>query len=565
MSPIALILILLAIILVVIAAIALIRTLNYAQQPDEITPLTLPKIDGEDVARRIGLAVQLHTISNPDPEKIDPQPFEDLRDLLRTLYQRVELQLSKELVNKHALLFTWLGSDPTLEPVAFTAHQDVVPAEDGENSTWSYPPFGGQLAEGAVWGRGTLDCKGTLIALLEAVETLLKAGFQPERTVYLAFGHDEEVGGVSGAKAIAGLLASRGVHLSFLLDEGGSVTSGLVPGVESPVGLIAIGEKGHMSLKLHAQADGGHASTPPAQTAIGALSLAIATLESNPFPQDLDLVQFMMSFLGDAVPFSQRLMLANPWLFGGQLKRRFAASPASNALTRTTVAPTMIKAGSAANVLPAEAEAIVNVRVLNGESLAGAFRTINDLVGDEVITVSPAFGDSLADPHHAEPSPLSEVDAPQYRALEALVRASFPGAGVAPVILNGATDAAFYAPLCEHVYRFSPYFLTREETESVHGVDEHLSFSNAARMVGFYQVLIQQISLKDQLPAGLEEPAHEGQEEERAPRGNAEIREEQAGRGDLPLPPGEAPEEAPELLPEELDQPLKVRKMSKGR
>jgi len=197
----------------------------------------------------------------------------------------VHEKLTYEVINQHALLYTWPGADPSLPAVCFAAHQDVVPADESKDSGWLHPPFAGELADGFVWGRGTLDCKGTLIGILEAVNNLLKSGFQPQRTVYLAFGDDEEVSGLQGAKHIAEALQSRGVHLSFMLDEGGAVTRGTLYGIEKPVGQVGISEKGYLSLKLKAKVAGGHSSTPPARTAIGSPSLAIAALEANPFPQ----------------------------------------------------------------------------------------------------------------------------------------------------------------------------------------------------------------------------------------------------------------------------------------
>ncbi|HNX46292.1 MAG: M20/M25/M40 family metallo-hydrolase [Anaerolineaceae bacterium] len=495
MDPLTLILIGLGVLILALVAILLFRTNAYPITLDQPDVIELDIVDGQSVAERIGLAVQLRTVSNSDPEKINPIPFEGMRNLVSTLYPEIEQHLHRELVNGHALLYTWRGTDDTLDPVAFTAHQDVVPADEQDGAGWTHPPFSGVVADGYVWGRGTLDCKGTLVCLLEAVDRLLRLGFAPKRTVYLGFGHDEEVSGANGAKEIARALTQRGVKLSFLLDEGGSVVQGSVPGVDVPVGLIGVSEKGHMDLKLKAKVAGGHASTPGETTAIGALSLAIATLENNPFPQDLEMAQFMMSFLGDELPFTQRLALANTWLFGGAVKKRFAAKAASNALTRTTVAPTVIHAGSAVNVLPAEAEALLNIRILPGETSRNVFQRVTDLVGDEALQVLPAHASTLVEDTHVwEPSPISNVDSPQFELLANLVLAAFPGAKVAPFMMNGATDARYYTGICDNVYRFSPFFLSEEDVKTVHGVNERLSIENAGRAVAFYQELIAQVS-----------------------------------------------------------------------
>jgi len=256
----------------------------------------------------------------------------------------------------------------------------VVPAVEGEEGDWKHPPFAGELVDGYVWGRGVLDCKGSLICILEAVNNLVKEGFQPERTIYLAFGHDEENSGVFGAKQIAKTLKERGVKLSFLLDEGGTITTGQIKGIAGPVAFVGISEKGHLTLKLKAKVQGGHSSMPPATTAIGALSLAIAALDSNPFPQNLEVAQFVISHLGNEVPFATRMALANTWLFGGMARKQLAASPSTNALTRTTAVPTVIRAGDAENVMPGEAEALLNCRIFPGETVQDVYERVRELV-----------------------------------------------------------------------------------------------------------------------------------------------------------------------------------------
>ena len=482
--------IILGVVIIVLVVVLIARTLNFPIRNEEVEPLALPEIDGESVAQRIGLAVQYRTISNRDPSLVDPQPFEGLHELLRTLYPQVHEQLTCEVINHHALLYTWQGTNPNLDAICFAAHQDVVPADESETSGWLHPPFAGELADGYVWGRGTLDCKGTLIGIMEAVNNLLKSGYQPERTIYLAFGDDEEVSGLHGAQAIVETLQARGVQLAFMLDEGGAVTRGTLYGIDRPVGQVGISEKGYLSLRLKARVSGGHSATPPARTAIGSIGLAIAALEANPFPQRLDVIQFMMSFVGEALPFFERMRYANTWLFGAGLKRKLAAHPVTNALTRTTTAPTIIKGGSAENVLPAEAEALINFRILPGDTVVDVYQSVNEMIGDEVIEVLPAHGETLQDEHAWDPTPVADVDSPEFERLAELIRATFPGALVAPYLMTGATDSRHYAPICQNVFRFSPFFLSAEEAALMHTANERLSFVNAGRMVAFYQELI---------------------------------------------------------------------------
>ena len=494
MNPFLIIAIIVAAILAIIAGIALYKTSQFAIQIEEPEAIALPHINSEEVAKHLGLALQLKTISYNDPSKIDAQAFSGFRNLLRTLYPAVFTTLKEELINDHAILLTWQGTDPSLDPIAFTAHQDVVPADDSPNSSWTYPPFSGTVAEGYVWGRGAIDTKCSLIAMLEAVNNLLREGFQPQRTIYLAFGHDEETSGTYGARAIAGLLEKRGIQLAFLLDEGGVISEGAIPGVEGPVGFIGVAEKGHVSLKLRAEVQGGHSAYPPADTAIGALSLAIATLESNPFPQSLEMVEFMMSFVGEALPFKEKLALANPWLFGNTVKRRCAENRQLNAVTRTTLSPTIFKAGETENVLPSVAEAIVNIRIMPGETLASTYEYVRDLVADDVVSVLPAHGDQLMGEHGWDPVDISDIESPYFHMLYQLIRATFPGAMAAPILMPGATDARHYHKVCNRTFRFSPMMISMEETHRMHGVDERLSVENAGRMVAFYQVLMKNMS-----------------------------------------------------------------------
>jgi len=497
MDPITLILIALAVIILIIVGIVLYRTSHFSIRLPEELPVPLEEVDGEEVARHIGLAIQMKTISNTDAEKVDPLPFEGLRNLLRMLYPQVEDHLTREVINGGALLYTWQGTDPDLDPIALAAHQDVVPANEAPDSGWTYPPFAGEIADGYVWGRGALDCKGVLISIMEAVNNLIREGFKPERTVYLLFGHDEECSGSRGAAQLARTLEERGVSLALLLDEGGSITQGSLPGIKPPVAMIGVTEKGHLTLKLKATTQAGHAATPSTQTSIGALSLAIATLENNPFPQHLDMLEFMMSFVGDEMPFMDRLMLANTWLFGGAVKRKMRANPITDANTRTTIAPTLIRAGTAENVLPATAEGLINLRIYPGETVRETYERIYDLVADETLEVLPAHGETLEGDHTWGPTEISNIDSSQFRLIARLAHSVCPQALAVPFMMNGATDSRYYTRLSRCIFRFSPMMVSHEDQETVHGVNERLSFENAARMVGFMQALIRNASELD--------------------------------------------------------------------
>jgi len=483
---------LLAVLLFLIGLVILKTALFSPPQPT-VELSEFPSVDGKSVAERLGLAVQQKTISYHDPEKFDRTAFLGLHRLFKTLYPQVHANLKLETVSDLSLLYTWEGKNLDLKPIMLISHLDVVPADESEEGGWTYPPFSGELAEGYVWGRGTLDIKSGVVGILEAVEYLLKQDFQPERTVYLGFGHDEEVGGINGAAAINALLESRGVALGSLLDEGGSVIEGFLPGVETPVGVIGISEKGYLSLRLSATVEGGHSSMPPQETAIGILSKAIARLENNPMPAHLEVVEFLMSYLGSALPFTQRMLFANTWLFGGLLKKRLAKSNLLNATMRTTTAPTIISAGVKDNVLPAKAEAVVNFRLLPGDDLRSVYEMVLERIDDPRVKVSPFEGDTLDGEAGWDPSPVADVESAYFLRLARMIREAYPDTLVSPYLVLGGTDARRYNPVTENALRFTPIAMTREDLKSVHGVNERLSFENCARMVGFYIAYIKEM------------------------------------------------------------------------
>jgi len=480
--------------LLFLVGFVILKTLLFSPCQSKGNPRDLASIDGQSVAERLGLAVQIPTLSYLEPEKFDRDAFLELHRLLKTLYPKVHAQLKVEPVNDLSLLYTWEGSNPELKPIMLISHLDVVPADD---EGWTYPPFSGEIAEGFVWGRGTLDVKNGVIGVLEAVEYLLKEGFQPERTVYLGFGHDEEVSGRHGAVVICKLLKSRGVELGSLLDEGGAVIEGFLPGVDTPVAVIGISEKGYLSLRLTVSVEGGHSSMPPQETAISILSKAIVNLETKPMPPHLEVAEFLMSYLGSALPFYQRMLFANTWLFGGILKKQLSKSHLLNATIRTTTAPTIINAGVKDNVLPGKAEAVVNFRLLPGDDLRSVYEMVLERIHDERVVVTPYEGEMLEGGAGWEPSPVADSESPYFKALSNLIKAAFPGALVSPYLVMGGTDARHYAPVTDCALRFSPIQMTREDLQRVHGVNERLSIENCARMAAFYIAYIRDLSSLD--------------------------------------------------------------------
>ena len=481
------VLVVLVVLVLFIAALLVFRAMMYGRVPGSVKPLEdspLEDIDAEAVAQHLGAALRLATVSAQDRTRVSAQPFKDMHVLLERLYPRVHASLKREKVNEYSLLYTWMGRNLDLEPVLLMGHLDVVPVDLATSEDWTYPPFGGDVADGYVWGRGALDMKSTVITILEAVEGLLRQDYQPERTLYLAFGHDEEIGGLQGAAAIAAELEGRGVRLMAVLDEGGAIYQGAVSGLSVPAALIGVAEKGMATLQLRAEGRSGHSAAPPPHTAIGVLARAITRLESSPMPTRLAMAHLMFHELGIFLPMGFRMVLANAWLFHGSLSKRLAANPVTNALIRTTTAATVIHGGVKDNILPSQGEARINFRILPGDRVADVIAHARKVINDDAVQIhTPDFA-------CWEPSPVSPVQSPLYQDLADTIREVFPEAVVAPFLVIGATDSRYFTRLSECVYRFSPFSVSMKEMSTVHGDNERIAVESLPRMVQFYARLI---------------------------------------------------------------------------
>jgi len=477
------VLIVLGVLLLFVAALMIFRATIYGRVPPAVQAVETPPVEGTVIAEHLSAAIRQATISDFDMQKVDSQPFRGIHAVLERQYPRVHGTLHRETINEHSLLYTWTGTSD-LPPVLLCAHLDVVPADPATLGEWTHPPFSGAVADGCVWGRGALDMKNTLVTVLEAVEGLIKAGYQPERTLYLAFGHDEEVGGMHGARQIAELLKSRGERLALVLDEGAAGMTGVMPGITLPIALVGIAEKGYATFELRVEGRPGHSSMPPPHTAIGVLGRAIARLEENPMPPRMSLASLLFSSVGAFFPFGLRFALANTWLLKGVIFKRLTASPTTNALVRTTFAATLVQGGVKDNVLPATATAAVNSRMLPGDSRQKVLEHVRRTVNDEAVQVT------LDDEASWEASPVSPIDTPEYEGLTNTIRQVFPDALVAPYLVSGATDSRHYVGLTNSIYRFSPCLIDGDLLKTMHGIDERVTIEALERMVQFYTVLI---------------------------------------------------------------------------
>jgi carboxypeptidase PM20D1 len=477
----------LAALLLLVIAVVIVQTLRFRppERGERPTLVAAPGIDVDAAARRLGEAIRIRTVSEGGGSARDEAQWHALHAWLAHSYPGVHATLQREQIAGLTLLYTWQGSDPALAPIVLMAHQDVVPINPATLTDWTYPPFDGVVADGIVWGRGALDDKGGLVGLMEATETLIESGFKPERTIMLLFGHDEEVGG-EGVRQAVELLRARKVVPQLVLDEGFMVLADF-PLTGRPAGVIGVAEKGYLTLKLTAPAAGGHSSMPPRNSGAVRLARAIVALEEKQMPGSLadPPIADLLRGVADDMPWLQRAVLANDWLFSRLVDAQLSALPSGNALLRTTTAPTMLTGSVKDNVLPQAASALVNFRIHPRDSVASVTEHVRAVVAAFEIEIERAPGVL-----HAEPSPIAPTDTHVYRTLEALADWVGEGAPVAPGLVLGATDSRHFATLTPAAYRFMPVIGTPEEIAGFHGTDERLSVANVGRMVEGYARLM---------------------------------------------------------------------------
>lgn len=459
-------------------------TARYHSEQPTVQPV--PEVSIPDgAAERLAGSLRIRTVSSEDPNAFDADAFGTLHHYLQRAFPRVHAQLRRETVGTHSLLYTWQGSDASLDPILLIGHLDVVPVETGTQEKWQQDPFGGRIVDGFIWGRGAIDNKSAVLGTLEAVEMLLVEGFRPVRTVYLAYGHDEEVGGVGGAREIAALLKAREVELEMVLDEGGVIADGVFPGISERIALVGIAEKGFVSIELSTRVAGGHSSLPPRQSAVGILSAAVARLENTQMAARLDgPTRQLFDRIGPRFPTVRRAVFANLWFTAPLVLRSLGESPATNAMVRTTTAPTIFQAGTKDNVLPSYARAVVNFRILPGDTVASVAEHVKYAIDDSRVEVKTVGRFS------AEPSAVSSTDSGSFRTLERTIRSVVPDAIVAPYLVVVVTDARHYSGLTRNVFRFLPLRLTPGDLERMHGIDERIGIREYEAAIRTYRQLV---------------------------------------------------------------------------
>jgi carboxypeptidase PM20D1 len=427
-------------------------------------------------AERLAEAVRLRTISYQDSDRVDYSQFERFHELLQRSYPRVYDELLVERVNGYSLLVRWPGSDPAAAPILFTAHSDVVPIEPGTEGDWQHPPFGGVVADGRIYGRGTLDDKQGVLGLMEAAESLLAEGFQPRRSIVLAFGHDEEIGGREGAAQLAQRMRELDLHFEWMVDEGGMILEDtpMLPG--RPMAMINIAEKAYLTLTLTVMGEGGHSSNPPQVSTIGRLSNALAKIEANPFPPRLEApVVAMLESLAPHLGQPERFIFNNLWLTGPLVASRMTEDRLTMPFVRTTTALTMVNAGIKENVVPQIAEAKVNFRLLPGDTPQMVIDRIREIVDDPTIDISHDRWDNLPG--------VADHTGGGFAVLSEAVRSVYSDVVVSPSLLIATTDTRHYVDLADHQYRFHAVMMASSQAASIHGTNEYVGVDSYEKSI----------------------------------------------------------------------------------
>lgn len=470
--------------LVFLAAFCLYRAFFYYsdQQFHPQSEINKIEIDRNFAAARLSQAIQIVTVSSDDNSQFNAENFISFHRFLNEKFPKVSQVAQRHVVNKFSLVYEFKGADATLKPVLFMGHMDVVPADDETLDKWEYPPFSGAIADNQIWGRGALDDKATVMALMEAMELQLEQGKQLQRSVYFSFGHDEEIGGQNGAAKVAEFFKQKNITFEMVLDEGGVIVENVLAGFSQPIALVGIAEKGFVNIRMTVSGEGGHSSMPPNQTAAGIVAEAITKLEANQFPARLDFTNLIFDAIGYYADFSLRLGMANQWLLAPLVEDKMLSRPSSAAGLRTTTAVTMLKGSSKSNVLPSQASAVVNFRVMPGENVDSVLAHVRQVINDPRVKFE-VYMDSPA-------SPISSHQTPQFKMIEHSIREIMPQTIVAPYLVQGGTDAKYFYELSNNVYRFLMVRITPDTLSAFHGINERILVDDYVMSIQYFYELL---------------------------------------------------------------------------
>ncbi len=461
--------------LLLLTLILILRTLCF--KPYELPPTSTEhfELDEEKIIKDMVDLIRCKTISYRDASLIDFDEYQKLHKLIEERFPLTHQHCILEHIDKTGLLYTWKGKASNA-PIVCMSHYDVVPVVE---TLWTKPPFEGVIADDKIWGRGTLDTKGTFCAIFEAVEYLLSQGFVPEQDIYLAFSGEEEIDG-SSCPSIVRELENRGVKPAMVLDEGGAVVENAFPGVTKECALIGIGEKGSLNLDFILHGKGGHTSTPPTHTTVGIMANAINAVESQPFPIEFTKpVLEMFDILGRHSNFTYRLIFSNLWLFKPVLAAICKKSGGElNAMLRTTCAFTKMQGSDAYNVLSPTVTAGANLRLIGSSTVDSALAYLKRIIANPNIEIKTVTG--------MNPSITSDTSCNEWVHLNNVIHNTWPDAVISPYLMIACSDSRHYCRITDRVYRFSAMKLSKEERGMIHGHDERIPISTLIKTVEFY-------------------------------------------------------------------------------
>ena len=435
--------------------------------------------------QRLQASLSIPTVSDTIETAETQAAFFAHRTLLLKAYPKTFATLKQHDVGPFSILLEWPGSEPNLKGTILMAHQDVVPVD--ASNTWEHPAFSATEADGYVWGRGALDNKSGVIGILEAVETLVNEGFSPKRTLWLVFGHDEETDGSQGASKIASYMKESGVQIETVLDEGLFVSNGLFPGLNQPLALVGVAEKGYLTVDLNFKGEGGHSSVPPLNSSIARMGEFAHRLEQKKIPPVMTPpMRALIETLAPLMPQPQKFVMQNTGFFESMLLHQLSQSKTAAPLVSSTIAMTMAQSGVKDNVVPESATLTVNARILPGQTEEDVLRHLemNAMGFDVEISPREATFSTL-------PSAISCFSCSHFKTIESVINDVFPTAVVGPGLVTGGTDSRHFKDLTENIYRFLPIVVGPDDIEGFHGKNEKLSIENFNRMISFYQKLIQ--------------------------------------------------------------------------
>ena len=450
-------------------------------------PLTNYKVEqsfettGDTAAQHLSQAIQIKTVSFGDTLAIDTAEFLKFRKFMETTYPNITAKLPKQIFNEFSYVYKWTGKDSSLAPYVLMGHMDVVPVEAVAESKWTVPSFSGAIKNDTIWGRGAVDDKFAVIAIMEAVEQLLKENYTPNRTIYLCFGHDEEISGKRGAKFYSQWFKDNNIKPALVLDEGGQIDTKHFEQLKRPMALIGTSEKGYVNIDLTVEIPGGHSSMPIPETAIDVLNKAIVNIRAKQMPGTIPpTVLEMLNRTKSAESFTKRMVLSNLWLFNNVVLQQLSKTKETNAMTHTTLVPTIVHSGIKDNVIPSVAKATFNSRILPGQTSDDVVDFVKKAVNDERVVIKKQTISLM------EPSPITSFENPAFKKLETVLYKSVPNVIVSPFLLIGATDSRYFRGFSEAVLNFAPVI----NVKGFHGIDERIGISDLNRTVGFYKQII---------------------------------------------------------------------------